>query len=289
VTGPLPSLAPQGPAPTSPAKTSPSAPVAEREFVPAPLSALSESWPPPVLEAIAEFELRSATVSLPMSRLERGLKTGRVVFTWGELCQWLQPPPPEKASANGEVALELPLKVVAPLFMARQRPWAVPKKLTAAADIPDHIPALFGRASGAPETAAGAVASPGSGLGEIFGVPDRSEWTPPEICRRICALDGVAGSALATSDGLVVAAQLPPAFNGEIVAAFLPRIFTRVSQSAEEMKLGSATGLVLTAGEGRCAIYKAGRLYLAVLGHAGAALPEAMLGRIAAELGKRNP
>jgi predicted regulator of Ras-like GTPase activity (Roadblock/LC7/MglB family) len=88
---------------------------------------------------------------------------------------------------------------------------------------------------------------------------------------------------------LVVAAQLPAALKGETVAAFLPQIFGRVSQSAGEMQLGPVSSVVLAAGQGRCAIYKTGTLYLAVLGHPGAALPEAMLGRIAAELAKRNP
>jgi predicted regulator of Ras-like GTPase activity (Roadblock/LC7/MglB family) len=271
-------------------------PIAESEFVEAALSALSESWPAAVLEAIAEFKLQGATVCLPMSRLERGLKTGRVVFTWGELCQWLQPPSAEKPSAHGEVPLELPLKVVAPLFLARRRPWAAPKKLTGAADIPDSMPAVFDRAAGAPGTEAAAPAAasrvaeaPPSALGEIFGLSGRIEWTPAEICRRICALEGVTGSALAMCDGLVVAAQLPPGFNGETVAAFLPRIFGHASQSAGEMQLGPLTGVALASGRGRCAIYKAGKLYLAAMGDAGAALPEATLGRIAAEIGKRNP
>jgi predicted regulator of Ras-like GTPase activity (Roadblock/LC7/MglB family) len=90
-------------------------------------------------------------------------------------------------------------------------------------------------------------------------------------------------------DGLVVAAQLPAGLKGETVAAFLPQIFGRVSQSAGEMQLGPLSSVVLAAGQGRCAIYKTGKLYLAALGHPGAALPEAMLGRIAAEIAKRNP
>jgi len=270
--------------------------VVEDEFVEAALSALSESWPPAVREAIAELKLQGATVSLPMSRLEQGLKTGRVVFTWGDLCQWLQPPPPEKPTAHGEVPLELPLKVVAPLFLARRRPWATPKKLTDAADIPEDMPVVFGRADGAPGTAASAsgagsraAEAPASKLGEIFGLSGRIEWTPPEICRRICALEGVTGSVLAMSDGLVAAAQLPPELNGETVAAFLPRIFLHATQSAREMQLGPLTGVTLASGQGRCAIYKAGKLYLAVMGDVGVALPEATLGRIAAEIGKRNP
>jgi predicted regulator of Ras-like GTPase activity (Roadblock/LC7/MglB family) len=120
-------------------------------------------------------------------------------------------------------------------------------------------------------------------------VPGRIEWTPQEICRRICALEGVAGSALAMNDGLVVAAHLPPPMNPDTVAAFLPQIFARVGQSAGEMQLGPLTGIVLAVGQARCAIYKTGRLYLAVLGRPGAILPEPILGRIAAELAKRNP
>jgi predicted regulator of Ras-like GTPase activity (Roadblock/LC7/MglB family) len=303
---PLPSLAPKAPAPSA---SSPPFPVPKAPAMPSPLplpeekedllvalSLLSESWPPSVLQAIGQEQLQNAIVSLPLSRLESGLKAGRVVFAWGELCQWLLPPLLGNSLPNREVVLELPLKVVAPLFLAHRRPGTAPKKLTAAAHIPGHIPNLFGKSPGAPETAVSALApapaataAAGSGLGEIFGLPGRIEWTPPEICRRICALEGVAGGALAMSDGLVLAAHLPPALNPDTVAAFLPQIFARVSQSAGAMQLGPVTSVALTAGQGRCAIYKTGKLFLAVLGHPGATLPEAMLGRIAAELAKRNP
>ena len=123
-------------------------PAPDREFVEVRLSALSEGWPAEVVKIIAECKLQEATVSLPMGRLEAGLKKGRVVFTWGDLCQWIQPPPLEQASAQDGTALELPLKVVAPLFMARRRAWAVPKQMTGAAEIPEQIPDIFGRTDG---------------------------------------------------------------------------------------------------------------------------------------------
>jgi predicted regulator of Ras-like GTPase activity (Roadblock/LC7/MglB family) len=306
VPGPLPTLAPKAPAPTpakipftppkAPAMPVPVKPVAEEEIVTVALSAISETWPPPLLQTIAEFQLQGATVSLPLNRLEPGLKAGRVVFTWGDLCQWLQPPPPANSSADPEVALELPLKVVAPLFMAQRRPATAPKKLASAANIASHIPELFSRTAASPPTfvsapvaAPPAAPAPMSMPGGLFGLPEGFEWTPREFCQKICALEGVAGSALAMNDGLVVAAQLPPALKGETVAAFLPQIFGKVSQSAGEMQLEPVTCVVLSTGQARCAIYKTGKLYLAVLGHPGAALPEAMLGRIAAELAKRNP
>ncbi len=313
-TVPLSELAPKARAPAAPgipfpapkplAMPSPVASAEEKEVLPVALSLLSESWPPAVLQAIAEFQLENGIagmpmmVALPMNRLEHGLKTGRVFIPWGDLSQWLQPPLPAKSLANREVALELPLKVVAPLFLARRRPGPGVKKLTRMANIPSHIPNLFGRTPAAP---AGAVPSPAwapaspaapaavSALGEIFGLPGRIEWTPPEICRRICALEGVAGCLLAMSDGLPVAAHLPPPLNPDTVAAFLPQIFARVSHSAGEMLMGPVSNIAMTAGPARCSIYKTGRLYLAVVGRPGATLPEPILGRIAAELAKRNP
>jgi predicted regulator of Ras-like GTPase activity (Roadblock/LC7/MglB family) len=90
------------------------------------------------------------------------------------------------------------------------------------------------------------------------------------------------------SDGLLMAGRLPAPFRPETVAAFMPQIVGRVSQYAAEMQLGAVTGVLVAAGRGPCAMCKAGKLYLAVLGRAGEALPEAMIGRIAAELARRN-
>ena len=262
---PLSSLAAKAPVPGGPYISSPPASrVEEKEVLSVALSLLSESWPRAVLQAIAELQLENGIaampmiVALPMNRLERGLKTGRVVIPWGELSQWLLPPLPAKFLADPEVALELPLKIVAPLFLARRRPGPVAKKLAGTAEIPSHIPNLFGRTVPGPEGAiasrAGVPTAPpaGSALDEVFGVPGRLEWTPQEICRRICALEGVAGSALAMSDGLVVAAHLPAPLNPDTVAAFLPQIFARVSQSAGEMQLGPR-------GAGVAALFSIGR------------------------------
>jgi predicted regulator of Ras-like GTPase activity (Roadblock/LC7/MglB family) len=249
---------------------------------------------------IEQFQLQNAVVSLPVGKLEAAMKTGRVAFSWGQLTQWLHPQPSEKSDANREVMLDLPLAVIAPLFMGKRRPAAAQKQVTVAANIPD----LFAGMAKAPEPAAPAPAAASvptaaapapaaepkvSALGELFGKPGKMEWSPDEIIAKICALKGVAGSALTMSDGLPVAGQLPAPLKTETVAAFLPQLFGRVSQSAGEMQLGALTRVVLTAGAAPCAVYKTGKLYLAVLGVPSEALPEAMLERIAAELAKRNP
>jgi predicted regulator of Ras-like GTPase activity (Roadblock/LC7/MglB family) len=234
------------------------------------------------------------------------MKTGRVVFTWGEVCSWLKPVPAENLTAHRETPLDLPLKVLAPLFMARRIPGAAQKKVSITAQIPD----LFTGAPKAPETQAASpmttgpapvvsestatpvpsaeVAATVSALGEVFGQPGKSEWSPQEITQHICSLKGVAGCVLAMGDGLLMAGQLPAPLRTETVAAFMPQIIGRVSQYAGEMQMGAVTSVVVAAGRGHCAIYKTGKLYLAVLGYPEEALPEAVLGKIASELARRN-
>ena len=48
---------------------------------------------------------------------------------------------------------------------------------------------------------------------------------------RTMALPGVAGALVALPDGLRVASQIPSDLNADTLAAFLPQIYDRVSQS----------------------------------------------------------
>jgi predicted regulator of Ras-like GTPase activity (Roadblock/LC7/MglB family) len=332
---PLPSLAPKSPAaPKAPAPSVmpfaapkppplsapvvPPAPVAPvitivpTPILPAPIphdflivavADLMASWPPAILQEIEQFQLSAATISLPYSRLEAAMKTGRVVFTWGELSSWLNPASSENSAVNHGTALDLPLKVLAPLFMARRIPGAAQKKIIIASQIPDLFagvskpaePAAAPAIAVAPIPAATESAAPipsaeatVSVLGEAFGQPEKSEWSPQEITQQISLLKGVAGSVLATGDGLLMAGQLPAPLRAETVAAFMPQILGRVSQYAGEMQMGAVTSLVLATGRGHCAIYKTGKLYWAVLGYPEETLPEAALGKIASELATRN-
>ena len=304
---PLPSIAAKSPAPAPMPFAAPKpAPlpmpvVEETEFVVVSLAVLKTSWPPPVQAEIEQFKLADANVSLPLNKLDAGMKTGRVVFAWKELAQYLQPTPAEVSPETGGTALELPLSVIAPLFLARRRPGVAQKKVSIAAHIPDlfagggtaaEAPApVSATATPAPSSPAPAPPAPApvDALGEIFGQPGKSHWPPPEIIQKICVLKGVAGSALTMSDGLLLAGQIPAPLQPETIVAFVPQIFGHVNQSAGEMQLGALTSVVFTAGAAQCAIYKTGKLYLAVLGRPGEPLPEAVLERIAAELAKRNP
>jgi hypothetical protein len=52
--------------------------------------------------------------------IEPALKRGRVTFTWRNLRPLIKPTPPP-ASCHDGIELELPLKVIAPLFLTRQK------------------------------------------------------------------------------------------------------------------------------------------------------------------------
>jgi len=182
--------------------------------------------------------------------------------------------------------------------MAQQRATVVQKNIVVGGNMPDlfavpgkpagqTVPALV-PASEAVLLALAPAPAPANVLGEIFGQPAKSEWSPHEITQKINALPGVAASLIAMSDGLLVAGDLPPPLKSETMAAFLPQIFGRLAHYSAEIQLGPPTALTLLAGQTPCTIFKAGALYLAVLGKPGESLPDALLRRLAGELAKRN-
>jgi predicted regulator of Ras-like GTPase activity (Roadblock/LC7/MglB family) len=272
-----PRLAPSAPAPQP----------AEEPFV-IMLGALAGSWPEAIRREINVAGLAEARIAIPMARLEPAMKAGRVVFTWAEVCGWLEGPK-APVSVHGGTQLELPLMVIAPLFMAKRRP-AAPRKTL---DVEEAIPDLFSQTDRPSAPAPAPTAPPAARpepetLGAIFGQPSKRDWAPAEIARQIIGLPGVAGAVIATSDGLLVAGQAAAPVKAETMAAFLPQIFARTGAYAEEAQLGRLRALRLAAGHGPCAIYKAGTLYLAVQGKPDQALPEEALEQIARHLAKQN-
>jgi predicted regulator of Ras-like GTPase activity (Roadblock/LC7/MglB family) len=122
----------------------------------------------------------------------------------------------------------------------------------------------------------------------LFGQPGKSVWTPAEIVQKTSKLSGVSGALIALSDGLLVACQLPPALNGETIAAFLPQIFGRMSYYSRELKLGEPSSLTLVVDGVPIQIIKAGGLLLLVLGRAEEVLPGAQLAAVAAQLERQS-
>ena len=114
------------------------------EFLVVPLTQLTSGWPDAIKEALADLpdlpNLSDATVALPKDELVQALKRGKIAFSWKRIRSWIMPtPPPTTASELDDTPLELPLPVIAPLFLAQRRPAPAQKQYT----IGDHIPDLF--------------------------------------------------------------------------------------------------------------------------------------------------
>ncbi|HZF02161.1 MAG TPA: roadblock/LC7 domain-containing protein [Methylomirabilota bacterium] len=120
---------PIAPAPMPPAPAPIATPVAPADSmapaildsttVSAPLADLSEKWPEQLRTEFRQLNLMNASVALPMNLVEPALKRGRIIFSWHNLRSWIKPAP--GVSANDGLELELPPKVVVPLFLQRHK------------------------------------------------------------------------------------------------------------------------------------------------------------------------
>jgi predicted regulator of Ras-like GTPase activity (Roadblock/LC7/MglB family) len=205
--------------------------------------------------------------------------------------------------------LELPLRIVAPPFLARQREVGkLQKKVTVGDDIPNLF---FGFPR--PEASSSVMASAASSAAakspetnfyawdETSGSarPQGSESkpsptpgtkfvakyaTPNEVVSRAATLDGVAGALIALPDGLMVASHLAPDLNGDTLAAFLPQIFGKVSQCTKELRMGELNNVNFTVGNVPWKIFRVNAIFFAVFGRMGEPLPTGQLAALAAEL-----
>ncbi len=312
---PTPALKMPVPAPVPAPATAPAAAPAPKP-VPAPVAVKKEG--PPLVLPIGELAanwpeliraevgtMNGATVSLPNSEVTAGLAKGRVLFHWGQLRDWITPPPPGASGADADTELSLPLRIVAPAFLkaskgtteARQRasfgediptlfrgneatPAApapalcvIPEEAPAAARIepePESEPVVLPKAAVPAAPVAETLAQT---LGEIFSQPGKTSWSPTEIVENVTKLAGVSGAIVAMQEGLVVAHRLPDQMNGETFAAFMPQIFARLNKYAGEMSLGAINAVTLHTQGAPCQMFQHGEILFAALGNAGEALP----------------
>ncbi|HWH72398.1 MAG TPA: roadblock/LC7 domain-containing protein [Candidatus Sulfotelmatobacter sp.] len=297
------------PSPVPSAVPAPGRPANEPEPLTVNLTALAESWPEAVRKEVVTLNLVEAKVALPAKVVEQGLRQGRLAFSWKLLRCWIQPPVAPTASALDGLVLELPLKVVAPLFLGRQRDGA---KTQHKVTIDDDIPNLF-FGFPQPEGSNAQVTGPQSTNGARPQDTNYYVWddsadlvrvdestvkhaaspgtrfvakyaTPNEVVSRAAAIEGVAGALIALPDGLMVANCLPGDVNGDTLAAFLPQIFGKVSQCTKELRMGELNNLNFTVGNVPWKIFRVNAIFFAAFGRAGQGLPTAQLAALAAEL-----
>ncbi|HWD91644.1 MAG TPA: roadblock/LC7 domain-containing protein [Verrucomicrobiae bacterium] len=125
---PLPASVPRLPTSPTPGNgrtpvphTAQAAPPTPEVFISAPLAVLSESWPEVLRGEIEQFNLLEAHLALPVRVVEPALKQGKVAFPWKVLRSWIRPATLPTVSAHDGMVVELPLRVIAPLFIARQK------------------------------------------------------------------------------------------------------------------------------------------------------------------------
>jgi predicted regulator of Ras-like GTPase activity (Roadblock/LC7/MglB family) len=294
--------------PAAPAATPPRGSIDSSPLLVA-LTSLAESWPETVRQELVQLNLVDAKVALPAEIVERALKQGRVAFTWKTLRSWIKPTPLPTVSVHDSVVLELPLKVVAPPFLARQKEVTkLRKKVSVDADIPNLFFGFPQPAAASPTVASAASPSASRPEETNFYVWDDSTEsvrvqddglkgaaspgtkfvakyaTPNEVVSRAAALDGVAGALIALPDGLMVASRLAPDLNGDTLAAFLPQIFGKVNQCTKELRMGELNNVNFTVGNVPWKIFRVNAIFFAAFGRAGEPLPTAHLAALATEL-----
>jgi len=268
------------------------------------LTGLAEGWPEAVRKEIIDLNLVEAKVALPFSAVEQALKQGRIAFSWKSVRSWVKPAMLPTNSAHDGAVLELPLKVVAPIFLARQKEHTKGQQKVS---VDEEIPNLF-FGFPQPESAAAAAAATARPTDTNYYVWDESAdtarvnesevkrgptpgtkfvakyATPNEVVSRTASLEGVAGALIALPDGLMVANRLPPEVNADTLAAFLPQIFGKVSQCTKELRMGELNNLNFTVGNVPWKIFRVNAIFFAAFGRAGEPLPTAQLASLAAEL-----
>lgn len=288
-------------------------PSAERLEI--PLSSLFGAWPQAVQLEIAHLKATQARLVIPVSMLEKGLRAGKIEFPWRLIRAWIHPAVESPSMANDDTLLQLPLNLVAPLFLARRRtPQTTKRRVT----VDETIPNLF---FGFPQPDAGL--GPGDAAPVAAPLPTRPPDTnfyakadaeepalqaaparvptaetpavrgtdfmrkqavPAEIVARAVALEGVAGAMVVLPDGLAVASRVPTSCNGDTLAAFVPQIFNRVSQCTSELRMGALNNLSFTVGNVPWKVYRVNNLFFAAFGRAEEPLPTAALAALAVEM-----
>ncbi|MCX7871883.1 MAG: roadblock/LC7 domain-containing protein [Verrucomicrobiae bacterium] len=112
-------------------------PITNREdLISVEVKVLSQGWPKEIQQKLEENGILERRISIPVDELEPQMKVGKVVFTWEKLSKWIEPQTPN-GILSPETNLELPLAIIAPLFLARIRKPTPIKKVVLNEELPD--------------------------------------------------------------------------------------------------------------------------------------------------------
>jgi predicted regulator of Ras-like GTPase activity (Roadblock/LC7/MglB family) len=264
--------------------------------------------------------LHKATVAFPPDELESALKKGKLSFPWSKVKHWIVGAD-NLPNLAADSAVEFPLNVVAPIFLHSRKVYQPRRKVAANDSIPDlftkpvaaeqqlHVPAdpppvgpppvapvapveppvmaatpPILPPSGPAAAVPGPTPKPVMDYGEIFGMPDRKNWTLAEVMDRVVQLRGVSGAVIATGDGLLVSGRWPNGIAAEAAAGFAPSLFGRVAQYSKDLKIGEPGQFTILVEQTPLQVFKTGPNYLMILGKPGEPLPKIQLTALALRL-----
>lgn len=282
---PAPVAAAPAPAPAPVA----AAPAATGGTLTGSVESLATSWPEDIKGDLAKHNLPGLSLTLPLDLVEPMMRKGKILFTWPQLRGWITPAVPASLGANRDAeSLELPLKVIIPLFMAARKPGAQQQKTIA---VDTNIPDVFSGKMAPPAVAPTPAAPPSAPAAPAMApapapapaAPVTSSG-PADLVAKVAALPNVAGVVVASPEGLKVASQLPAEFNADAFAGFVVAMFSRMNQFTGDLKLGEPKALTVQTSSRSLAVVKSGRTFLAVIGKPDAVLPVEDLKKLAATL-----
>ncbi len=247
------------------------------------LSVLTVGWPENIRKEAAD--LGDVTVEFPREELGNVMKSGKVIFTWGQLRSWMNPA--VGPSAADSTSLQLPLRVLVQPFMTNMRSGAKP-----AGTDEGRTSTFVNRTPAAmltiPDAAPAAPAPVDTKLGEALGRPEKVHWTPTEIIHAVIALPGVSGAMLSLQEGHLAAAEMQATLPPELLAYALPKLFTATGEQSRQMKLGDPTMISLIADGHHWAVFKLEKIFFAVMSRKGHLLPLPQLLSIATEIARQR-
>jgi predicted regulator of Ras-like GTPase activity (Roadblock/LC7/MglB family) len=146
------------PAPTPAPTPAPAVPVSsgETRFITVAIAELYGSWPEALRNEINGQKLSNSWIGLPLGAVEGVIKSGKVAFPWKALRSWIKPYTAVAPSPYDTTMLELPLKVITPLFLSELKATRAQKRYSLDDDIPD----LFFNSQPAVETPVAVSAPP---------------------------------------------------------------------------------------------------------------------------------
>lgn len=265
----------------SPVPAAPDAPASNT--VPVKLSVLTVGWPDNVRKEATD--LGDITVEFPREELGNAMKSGKIIFTWGQLRSWMKPS--VGPSATDATSLQLPLRVLVQPFMANMRTGAK------SAGTDEGRTSTFVNRAPAPDMtvpvpAPAAPVTADTKLGEALGKPEKAHWTPSEIIHAVIALPGVFGAMLSLQEGHLAAAEMQATLPPELLAYALPKLFSATGEQSRQMKLGDPTMISIIAEGHHWAVFKLEKIFFTVMSRKGHLLPLPQLSTIANEIARQR-